>query len=110
MNQTAAHTDTDIKLLSYITFNHYSKGAVNTISIFGWSTIKQVSWPQVFRGVTNTGDLPLFYCWLEEFNLSNNNERTSVTCGFIIFVFDEASKSNYEIFIILTNKKAMEQI
>lgn len=38
----------------------------------GWSTIKQVIWLQVFRGDTNTGDLPLFYFWLEKFSLSNN--------------------------------------
>jgi hypothetical protein len=32
-NQTAAHTDTDIELLSYITFNHFLNGAVNSIPI-----------------------------------------------------------------------------
>jgi hypothetical protein len=31
--RTAAHTDIPTKLLSYVTFNHFSKGAVNAISI-----------------------------------------------------------------------------
>lgn len=58
----------------------------------GWSTIKQVSWLYGFRGDTNTGDLPLFYFWLEEFNLSNNNETYDVVSKrFSEFPFPEIS-------------------
>jgi hypothetical protein len=49
----------------------------------GRSTIKQVRSLKVFRGDTNTGDLPLFYFWSEKYNLWNNNETYGV--GWIRF-------------------------
>jgi len=61
----------------------------------GWSTIKQVSWLQVFRGDKNNGELPLFYFWLEEFNLSNNNETYDVESKrFNEFTFPEINLKN----------------
>ena len=60
-----------------------------------WSTIKQFSWLQVFRGDTNTGDFPLFYFWLEKFNLSNNNGTYDVgSKRFSEIPFPEISLKN----------------